>query len=98
MTADSRDDRRKSRHPSIPAPAIAEQKPQPQQTKRKDDHKKKEYNRNEENEDRLQKGKKGKNNNQPNGKTTAERKRLWRNRSSRSQFRKFLQSRNLQIR
>ena len=31
--------------------------------KPKDAHKKKEYNRNEENEDRLQKGKKGKNNN-----------------------------------
>ena len=55
-----RDDRRKS-SPSIPAPAIAEQKPS--RTKPKDAHKKKEYNRNEENEDRLQKGKKGKNNN-----------------------------------
>ena len=55
-----RDDRRKS-SPSIPAPAIAEQKPS--RNKPKDAHKKKEYNRNEENEDRLQKGKKGKNNN-----------------------------------
>ena len=55
-----RDDRRKS-GPSIPAPAIAEQKPS--RNKPKDAHKKKEYNRNEENEDRLQKGKKGKNNN-----------------------------------
>ena len=55
-----RDDRRKS-NPSIPAPAIAEQKPS--RNKPKDAHKKKEYNRNEENEDRLQKGKKGKNNN-----------------------------------
>ena len=54
-----RDDRRKS-SPSIPAPAIAEQKPS--RNKPKDAHKKKEYNRNEENEDRLQKGKKGKNN------------------------------------
>ena len=55
-----RDDRRKS-SPSIPAPAIAEQKPS--RNKPKDAHKKKEYNRNEENEDRQQKGKKGKNNN-----------------------------------
>ena len=55
-----RDDRRKS-SPSIPAPAIAEQKPS--RNKPKDAHKKKEYNRNEENEDRLQKCKKGKNNN-----------------------------------
>ena len=55
-----RDDRRKS-SPSIPTPAIAEQKPS--RNKPKDAHKKKEYNRNEENEDRLQKGKKGKNNN-----------------------------------
>ena len=55
-----RDDRRKS-SPSIPAPAIAEQKPS--RNKPKDAHKKKEYNRNEENEDRVQKGKKGKNNN-----------------------------------
>ena len=55
-----RDDRRKS-SPSIPAPAIAEQKPS--RNKPKDAHKKKEYNRNEENEDRLQTGKKGKNNN-----------------------------------
>ena len=55
-----RDDRRKS-SPSIPAPAIAEQKPS--RNKPKDAHKKKEYNRNEENEDRRQKGKKGKNNN-----------------------------------
>ena len=55
-----RDDRRKS-SPSIPAPAITEQKPS--RNKPKDAHKKKEYNRNEENEDRLQKGKKGKNNN-----------------------------------
>ena len=55
-----RDDRRKS-SPSIPAPAIAEQKPS--RNKPKDAHKKKEYNRNEENEDRPQKGKKGKNNN-----------------------------------
>ena len=55
-----RDDRRKS-SPSIPAPAIAEQKPS--RNKPKDAHKKKEYNRNEENEDRLQKGKKDKNNN-----------------------------------
>ena len=55
-----RDDRRKS-SPSIPAPAIAEQKPS--RNKPKDAHKKKEYNRNEENEDRLQKGKKGKNTN-----------------------------------
>ena len=55
-----RDDRRKS-SPSIPAPAIAEQKPS--RNKPKDAHKKKEYNRNEENEDRMQKGKKGKNNN-----------------------------------
>ena len=55
-----RDDRRKS-SPSIPAPAIAEQKPS--RNKPKDAHKKKEYNRNEENEDKLQKGKKGKNNN-----------------------------------
>ena len=55
-----RDDRRKS-SPSIPAPAIAEQKPS--RNKPKDAHKKKEYNRNEENEDRLQKGKTGKNNN-----------------------------------
>ena len=55
-----RDDRRKS-SPSIPAPAIAEQKPS--RNKPKDAHKKKEYNRKEENEDRLQKGKKGKNNN-----------------------------------
>ena len=55
-----RDDRRKS-SPSIPAPAIAEQKPS--RNKPKDAHKKKEYNRNEENEDILQKGKKGKNNN-----------------------------------
>ena len=55
-----RDDRRKS-SPSIPAPAIAEQKPS--RNKPKDAHKKKEYNRNEENQDRLQKGKKGKNNN-----------------------------------
>ena len=55
-----RDDRRKS-SPSIPAPAIAEQKPS--RNKPKDAHKKKEYNRNEENEDRLQTGIKGKNNN-----------------------------------
>ena len=55
-----RDDRRKS-SPSIPAPAIAEQRPS--RNRPKDAHKKKEYNRNEENEDRLQKGKKGKNNN-----------------------------------
>ena len=55
-----RDDRRKS-SPSIPAPAIAEQKPS--RNKPKDAHKKKEYNRNEENEDRLKKGKNGKNNN-----------------------------------
>ena len=53
-----RDDRRKS-GPAIPAPAIAEQKPS--RTKPKDAHKKKEY-RNDENEDGMPKGKKGKNN------------------------------------
>ena len=55
-----RDDRRKS-GPSIPAPAIAEQKPS--RTKTKDAHKKKEY-RADENDDRMPKGKKGKNNTQ----------------------------------
>ena len=89
-----RDDRRKS-SPSIPAPAIAEQKPS--RNKPKDAHKKKEYNRNEENEDRLQKGKKGKNNNAQPKMVKPQPKRLWRSRSSRSQFRKYLQSRNLQM-
>ena len=55
-----RDDRRKS-SPAIPAPAIAEQKPS--RTKPKDAHKKKEYrNDDNDNEERMPKGKKGKNN------------------------------------
>ena len=55
-----RDDRRKS-GPAIPAPAIAEQKPS--RTKPKDAHKKKEYrNDDNDNEERMPKGKKGKNN------------------------------------
>ncbi|MGN0404547.1 MAG: translation initiation factor IF-2 [Bariatricus sp.] len=65
---DSRDDRREGRRddrrksgPAIPAPAIAEQKPS--RTKPKDAHKKKEYrNDDNENEERMPKGKKGKNN------------------------------------
>ena len=52
-----RDDRKKS-GPSIPAPAIAEQKPS--RTKTKDNYKKKDYKN--ENEDGMPKGKKGKNN------------------------------------
>ena len=55
-----RDDRRKS-SPSIPAPAIAEQKPS--RNKPKDAHKKKEDHRTEEHDARLQNGKQGKNNN-----------------------------------
>ena len=55
-----RDDRRKT-GPAIPAPAIAEQKPS--RTKPKDAHKKKEYrNDDNDNEERMPKGKKGKNN------------------------------------
>ena len=56
-----RDDRRKQGL-AIPAPEIAEQKPS--RSKPKDAHKKKEYdNRNDDNDDRMPKGKKGKNNN-----------------------------------
>ncbi|MFQ9344789.1 MAG: hypothetical protein ACLR2O_02755 [Coprococcus sp.] len=56
-----RDDRRKSSHVySGTCNRRTETKPP---NKPKMAHKKKEYNRNEENEDRLQKGKKGKNNN-----------------------------------
>ena len=54
-----RDDRKKS-NSSIPAPAIAEQKPS--RSKAKDNYKKKDYSKNDDHDDRMSKGKKGKNN------------------------------------
>ena len=56
-----RDDRKKS-SPAIPAPAITEQKPSRSKTKDAHSNKKKDYNKNNANEDGMPKGKKGKNN------------------------------------
>ncbi len=56
-----RDDRKKS-SPAIPAPAITEQKPSRSKSKDAHSNKKKDYSKNNANEDGMTKGKKGKNN------------------------------------